>query len=98
MSALISGSLAKYIFSVLLQSLDSSLRRNILRQTVFQRLEPCFGMLIVLMGQQYLLFYSSWLLFADASATAIEDNEANGHLDQKKLRYLIAGAICQNDR
>ena len=31
--------------------------------------------------------------WAVVSATAIDDNEADGHLDKKKLRYLIAGVI-----
>ena len=31
--------------------------------------------------------------WAVSSATAIEGNEADEHLDQKKLRYLIARVI-----
>ena len=36
------------------------------------------------------------LAFKNADTAVIENNEADGHLDQKKLRYLIARVILKH--
>ena len=34
------------------------------------------------------------LAFKNADTAVIENNEADGHLDQKKLRYIEAEVLC----